>query len=147
MNIFYFEGAAGTGKTYSLIHSLKDYLREHTLAEHQRVLALTFMHGSRKRLENKLYSVNEIKKKFDCVTFDSFAWEIVRRWEGLLSKSSVDDYIIKNPYDKVCAQAAILLALPSVQKWISRTYPAVLIDEVQDLSKPRFEVLRGLSEY
>lgn len=147
MNIFYFEGAAGTGKTYSLIHSLKDYLREHTLAEHQRVLALTFMHGSRKRLEIKLYNVNEIKKKFECVTFDSFAWEIVQRWEGLLSKFSVDDYIIKNPYDKVCAQAAILLALPSVQKWISRTYPVVLIDEVQDLSKPRFEILRGLSEY
>lgn len=43
MSIFYFEGAAGTGKTTKLIKSLKDDLLENPLADGEAVLALTFM--------------------------------------------------------------------------------------------------------
>ncbi len=146
MNIFYFEGAAGTGKTYSLIDSLKNYVHENPLKEHQKVLALTFMHGSRKRLETKLLGVSEIGKKFDCLTFDSFAWEIVQRWKDLLVEIQVvEKDFPKNKYDKVCFEASDLLRKKCVQKWISQTYPLIIIDEVQDLSKSRFGILQGLS--
>lgn len=146
MNIFYFEGAAGTGKTYSLIDSLKNHVRDNPLKEHQKVLALTFMHGSRRRLENKLFGVSEIGKKFDCLTFDSFAWEIVQRWKDLLVEIQVvEKDIPSNKYDKICFEASNLLGKKCIQKWISQTYPLIIIDEVQDLSKSRFGILQGLS--
>ena len=44
------EGAAGCGKTYRLMEMLAETLEEHPLAKGQRVLALTFMHGARRRL-------------------------------------------------------------------------------------------------
>ena len=45
-----FTGGAGTGKTTSLLRELDAHLAAHPLALGQRVLALTFMHGSRHRL-------------------------------------------------------------------------------------------------
>jgi len=146
MNIAYFEGAAGTGKTYSLIESLKNQVHDNPLKEHQKVLALTFMHGSRRRLENRLFGVDEIGNKFDCQTFDSFAWEIVQRWRDLLVEiKDIEKDILTNKYEKNCLEASELLRKNCVQKWVSQTYPLIIIDEVQDLSDSRFKILRGLS--
>ena len=48
-----FEGAAGTGKTYSLLEAVRERLVARPMLEHQRILALTFMHGSRRRLDEQ----------------------------------------------------------------------------------------------
>lgn len=146
MNIHYFEGAAGTGKTFNLIITLKDKLLENPLSEHQKVLALTFMHGSRRRLEQKLTEIQEIRRKFSCLTFDSFAWEIIQRWSSLLCNIDNTDYRNKSKYEKTCLQASKLLEKSVVQKWVSNTYPIIIIDEVQDLTESRFGILKGIAE-
>lgn len=148
MNIYFYEGAAGTGKTYSLVNSLRILIQNNLFKEHQRVLALTFMHGSRRRLEQKLSEVSEIRKKFDCLTFDSFAWEIVQRWKDLVKEQqNTEINNITNQYDLICSQAAYLLQKTCVQKWISQVYPIIIVDEAQDLSNSRFSMLQGLSSF
>ena len=42
-----FSGGAGCGKTFRLMQALSEYLIATPLREGQKVLALTFMHGSR----------------------------------------------------------------------------------------------------
>ncbi|UVC19296.1 hypothetical protein IHQ72_35920 (plasmid) [Mesorhizobium onobrychidis] len=51
----------------------------------QRVLALTFMHGARRRLNEKLRGIEGLRGKTECMTVDSFAQRLVRRWRGLAS--------------------------------------------------------------
>ena len=47
-----YTGQAGTGKTYSLMQLLTQILPQREWFKYEAVLALTFMHGSRKRLES-----------------------------------------------------------------------------------------------
>ena len=78
-----FKGGAGTGKTTSLLRELDAHLAAHPLALGQRVLALTFMHGSRHRLAERL-AKSSARRHFECMTLDRFAWDICRRWRSRL---------------------------------------------------------------
>jgi hypothetical protein len=51
MSIHAFTGGAGCGKTHQLMALLDEHLLKHPLGDGQKVLALTFMHGSRRRLD------------------------------------------------------------------------------------------------
>lgn len=82
MAVTAFEGPAGTGKTYSLMDHLSDRLREQPLALHERVLALTFMHGARRRLDSRLREIDGLAGRYQAVTVDSLAWRLVRGGEG-----------------------------------------------------------------
>jgi hypothetical protein len=62
---------------------LAERLESHPLNDGQRVLALTFMHGSRRRLSERLRSVANLRGRVECCTIDAFAWRIYRRWRGL----------------------------------------------------------------
>lgn len=55
----------------------------------QRVLALTFMHGARRRLADRLRTVSGLLGRVECCTVDSFAWRIYRRWRGLAAALGV----------------------------------------------------------
>ena len=79
MTLFAVEGVAGSGKTVRLMEILGEALAVSPLAEGQRVLALTFMHGARRRLNEKLRRVPSLGGRFECVTIDSFAWRLLRR--------------------------------------------------------------------
>ena len=68
MSLIGIEGAAGTGKTYRLMELVADSLGTSPLAEGQRILALTFMHGSRRRLSERLRAVAGLNSRFDCLT-------------------------------------------------------------------------------
>ena len=83
MTIQAVEGGAGCGKTYRLMELLAERLETHPLNDGQRVLALTFMHGSRRRLSERLRSVANLRGRMECCTIDAFAWRIYRRWRGL----------------------------------------------------------------
>lgn len=58
MSLQLIEGGAGTGKTTMVIDRLGHLLNASPLAEHQRVLALTKMHGSRRRVRERLMGVS-----------------------------------------------------------------------------------------
>lgn len=147
MSSQFFEGAAGTGKTYNLMIRLEALVTDQNLAKHQKVMALTFMHGSRNRLNDALSKLQCLDKRFDCMTFDSFAGHIVNRWRDLLDsiRARTEIPILNSEYEQTCHEASELLKEDSVQRWVSQTYPIVLVDEAQDLTPARLAIMQNLS--
>jgi hypothetical protein len=146
MGVIAFEGPAGCGKTHRLMEELAAALLARPLAPHQRVLALTFMHGSRRRLDTRLRSVPGLAGRFEATTLDSFAWRLTQRWRRLaehLGHAMPED----NDYAGTCALAAILLERSVVQAWVEMSFPIVVVDEAQDLSRERSSMIaaRALS--
>jgi superfamily I DNA/RNA helicase len=139
-----FTGGAGCGKTYQLMQSLSAHLAAKPLGEGQKVLALTFMHGSRRRLEDRLGQLPGVRGRTDCSTIDSFAWRLVRRWRALavaLGYRNIDS----EQYELVCDAAGALLQIKEVCGWIVATFPIVLVDEAQDLTTNRLRLVEALS--
>ncbi len=146
MSVHYFEGPAGTGKTFKLIESLKDVLKENRLSDGQFILALTFMHGSRKRLSEKLFEVQDFKRKFKCLTIDSFAYSLVRRFRDLLLEKGINVNDIGIDFNGICNACGEILHLRPVVEWVATVYPIIIADEFQDCSPERVYIFDGLKE-
>lgn len=144
MTIQAFSGGAGCGKTYQLMQALTAHLEASPLAEGQKVLALTFMHGSRRRLEERLAQVPLLRKRANCTTLDSFAWSLVRRWRSLASRLG-HAVIDPSQYDRVCDAAGDLVHVAEVRAWVAVSYPILLVDEAQDLTVARLRLVQGLA--
>lgn len=144
MTVRAFSGGAGCGKTHQLIQSLSDHLEKSPLNEGQKVLALTFMHGSRRRLEERLGQLKALKGRTDCSTIDSFAWRLVRRWSSLAATLGFSN-IESDQYERVCDAAGILVQIKEVCGWVAGTYPILLVDEAQDMTANRLRLVEGLA--
>lgn len=143
MSVTVFSGGAGCGKTHQLMLRLAETISAEPLGEGQRVLALTFMHGARRRLDDRLTEVQGLHRRYECTTLDSFAARIVRRWQSLAV--SLGNVIPKDTeYDDVVEVAAALLAQPVVVSWVKATFPILVIDEAQDLTHLRLNVVKSL---
>ena len=140
-----FEGPAGTGKTYNLMKRLADAVREHGLQPHERVLALTYMHGSRRRLATRLQEIDGLAGKFHATTLDSFAYHLCRRWSPL-AKHLGQTVPADGDYDAICECAAALLKRPVVKSWVRTSFPHLVVDEAQDLSTHRSEMIREMAQ-
>jgi superfamily I DNA/RNA helicase len=138
-----FIGAAGTGKTTKLLSEVEAHLVGNPLSEGQRVLALTFMHGSRFRLIERL-SKSSIRRRFECLTFDRFAWELCRRWRSRLKMIGISLPVDVPAYDATCDAAGQLLSFIDVVKWIASRYPVLLVDEFQDCTAVRLAIAQKL---
>ena len=116
----------------------------HPLMEGQRVIALTFMHGSRRRLADRLRAVPGLLGRVECCTVDSFAWRIYRRWRGLAAELGI---LAQNEgeFDSVCDAAGMLLEQAQVRSWTAASFPIVLVDEGQDLRPQRLRMLVAIS--
>lgn len=145
MTIRAFNGAAGTGKTYSLMAELSSRLAASPLGKQQRVLALTFMHGARHRLDGQLATVPELHGRYDATTVDSFAWRLCRRWCELLAARGLNRPT-DGDFDACCVAAGSLLKESDVRAWIANTYPYLIIDEAQDLTEARLAIVSELSQ-
>ncbi len=144
MPVTAFEGPAGTGKTHSLMARLADEVERYPLDPHERVLALSYMHGSRRQLHARLHEVEGIRGRFEAMTLDSFAWRLCRRWRPLARSLGHADPTEEH-YDSTCACAAALLAQPVVTSWVRASYPFVVVDEAQDLSAERSKMIQEVS--
>lgn len=144
MTIVAFEGAAGSGKTHSLMEALVETLRDRPLADHERVMALTFMHGSRRRLDARLREIDDLSGRFTATTLDSFAWRLIQRWQRLARHLGYQ-LPSNNEYEHTCSLAANLLERADVRRWVTLTYPYVLVDEAQDLSAARSCMIAALA--
>jgi hypothetical protein len=142
----FFEGPAGSGKTHRLIEEAKLLVARGVLGSDARLLALTFMNGARRRLTSKLAAASRLRRRFHCVTFDSFARSLVARRRSVLQQMPeiVGRAKSMNEFDASCFLAARLLEVPSVAAWIAAAFPLVIADEAQDLDEHRFRMLRGL---
>lgn len=145
MTLFGVEGAAGCGKTFRLMGALGETLDEVPLGEGQRVLALTFMHGARRRLNDKLKHVPGLKGRFECITIDSFAWRLLRRWLGLAAALGIQP-LQEDQYDAQCDAAGVLLERPEVRGWVATSFPIVLVDEAQDLKPQRLRMICAIAQ-
>jgi hypothetical protein len=145
MKTIAFEGPAGCGKTYQLMEKLKLILRETPLHDRQSVLALTFMHGSRRRLTDRLKDIPELQKKFQCLTIDSFAQRICSRWRSL-SRAIGLPVCGEEEFDRQCHNAGQLLANEYVKRWVVSSFPITIIDEAQDLSIERLTIIQQLQK-
>lgn len=147
MTLDFFEGAAGTGKTYNLVGRAGELVQGGVLGEDRRVLALTFMNGARRRLQTRLGQNGIFRRRFECQTFDVFARTLAARRRSLLSGNAeaVAQSATLSEFDGPCFLAATLLETQAVQQWVAASYPLVLVDEAQDLDAHRARVLHGLS--
>ena len=144
MTVTAYSGPAGTGKTHCLMEQVKGEVRTRPLEANERVLALTFMHGSRRRLDSRLREIAEIKGRHRAITLDSLAWRLCKRWRTLAASLSVQ-IPSEADFDATCALAAVLLSRPDVASWVRSSYPIVIVDEAQDLTEPRSEMVRHLA--
>lgn len=145
MTLTALEGAAGCGKTFRLMELLAERMVSAPFVEGQRVLALTFMHGARHRLVDRLANVAGLRGRVDCSTIDGFAWRLMRRWRGLASSLGVPD-LTEEQFDQVCDAAGFLLEQPAVSSWVAGSFPVLLVDEGQDLHPQRLRMLIALAE-
>lgn len=146
MSVRFFSGGAGCGKTYMVMFALEEHLREAPLLEGQKVLALTYMHGSRRRLHERLSGIRQLSNKFECLVIDSLAWRIVSRWQSLLNVSGFAFPVI-GEFNRVCEGAGVLLANDMVCRWVAATYPVIVVDEAQDLDAVRLNIVQELSRH
>jgi hypothetical protein len=122
---------------------LATVLTDRPLDEHQRVLALTKMHGSRRRLQQRLLGVSAVRGQFECVTLDSFAWRILRRWRSL-GRSRFGAELASYDYAETCGRAGVLLNEKLVSRWVTRTFPVMVIDEMQDSKGGQLAMIQAL---
>lgn len=136
-----FEGPAGTGKTFQLLKAVREHLTNRPLQAHQKILVLTFMHGSRRRLEKEFQQTEELRNNATCLTIDSFAHSICQRWQSLpdgTAEISVD-------FDRICDDGGTLLERPEIAAWVAETHPIVVVDEAQELNTERLRIVRALA--
>lgn len=138
------EGIAGSGKTFRLMQLLADRLVAAPVLDGQRVLALTYMHGSRRRLVERLAGVGGLNGRVECTTIDGYAWRLVRRWRGLVAALGFPE-LLEDQFDAVCDLAGALLEQPEVRAWVAQSFPIVVVDEGQDLHPQRLRMLVALS--
>jgi hypothetical protein len=145
MAVIAFEGPAGCGKTHRLMEELGAMLGRQPLADHQRVAALTFMHGARRRLDARLRVLAPLAGRYEATTLDSFAWRLVQRWQRLALHLG-HAIPAEEAYTQTCALAAALLDREHVRSWVAASFPFVLVDEAQDLSAERSAIVAALAQ-
>ena len=145
MTFNFFEGAAGTGKTHNLVGQASEIVQAGIIGDGQKLLALTFMNGSRRRLQARLGENPVFRHRFDCQTFDVFARTLAARRRSMITQEMQAQADALSEFDGPCTLAGGLLENETVQKWVARSFPLVLVDEAQDLDKYRMRVLQGLS--
>lgn len=138
-----FEGPAGTGKTYQLIEEVGRHLDQQPLEPYQRVLALTFMHGSRKRLDGRFRDIDALRGRAVCMTIDSFAQSIVQRWCSLAAATGLQ----AAGFDQTCDICGQLLENRLVAEWVARAFPVLVVDEAQELKPERLRILKALAPH
>lgn len=134
-----FEGPAGTGKTRRLIQEVQARI-PHILSVGQRVLGLTFIQSSRRRLEESFAEHADLRGRTFVLSFDSFASQLVRRWRSIAPP--IADF---REFDAVCDACADLLETPVVSRWVAAAFPLVAIDEAQDVNPSRLRIARALA--
>ena len=144
MKIIAYEGPAGTGKTTRLIQSLESLLNREPLRDGQRALALTFMHGSRRRLHDRLSKLSVLRGRFHCSTFDSFAFMVCNRWKSLLNRIGLS-LPGDGEFDRTCDCCGALLEQALARSWVTTGFPLVVVDEAQDLTQERLRIVCALS--
>jgi hypothetical protein len=118
-------------------------LAQQPLLTHQKVLALTFMHGSRRRLDEELRSNPQLCGKSIAMTIDSFALQVLTRWRTLATMLG----LATGDFNQTCNACGQALEHPQVARWVARSYPVIIVDEAQELAPPRLRIISALAPH
>jgi hypothetical protein len=149
-------GQAGTGKTTWLMQQASELASSFLTADHHRLLAITRMHGSRRRLQLKLL---DSCPTIPCsiTTIDGFALSLLNRWRRSLGylkpiqpvdvDTAFSDTILGTEagFSHIMVKSTELLDSKTVREVIRESYPLVMIDEFQDCHGPLLDFVKALS--
>ena len=150
MTVWAVDGAAGYGKTHCLIEMMSKAQIAAPLQPGQRILAVTYMRGSRLRLDARLRQLPELRGRYTCTTVDSMVLRLRDRWRTLgreLGLPALRRYEGKIAFDDECERAGMLLEQEGVGKWLAASFPIVLLDEGQDLVPARLRIFQALAKW
>jgi hypothetical protein len=158
MNGYGYIGQAGTGKTTQLLNKVEESIDFESWPFPASLLAITFMHGSRRRLEDKLKPIQHRGVRVCCQTIDSFCLNVFQRYRsylGIISSIVVTD----NPDEvseldgklyigvhRIRERANELMDFKIVRDILSFSYPIVIVDEFQDCDGALLDVIKKLSD-
>lgn len=149
-------GQAGTGKTTWLMQQAGELAPRFLTSDHHRLLAITRMHGSRRRLQLTLL---DSCPTIPCsiTTIDGFALSLLNRWRRSLGYAKpiqpVDDesaftdtiFGTEAGFSQILTASTELLKSETVKAVIQESYPLVMIDEFQDCHGPLLDFVEALS--
>jgi len=151
-------GQAGSGKTTQLINRVETSIDFASWPNSSSILAITFMHGSRRRLEQKLRHIQTRGVQVCCQTIDAFCLNIVQRYKSYLNiRLSV--IVCDNPdefsdidgrlylgINRIRDKANELLDFNVIRDILSYSYPLIVVDEFQDCDGVLLEIIQKLSD-
>lgn len=155
--IYFVSGQAGTGKTTWLMDKALELAPDYITAEHHSLLAITRMHGARRRVQMKLRD-SSASFSFSVSTIDGFALSILNRWRRSLgyklpiqAVNGESDFIetlfgTEASFERILQKATLLLKSQTIQNILSESFPLILIDEFQDCHGSLLEFAKALSE-
>ncbi|MFH1893767.1 MAG: UvrD-helicase domain-containing protein [Candidatus Zixiibacteriota bacterium] len=148
-------GSAGTGKTTRLIDDAVDWASRSPLDERQSLLFLSRMHGSRRRLVQRLSSLS-LDCRYEVSTIDALASSIVNRWRQSKGRDKpvipcggaggfvYSTFGIQATYDEIMGEATEFLSSDTVCDCVKQAYPLMVIDEFQDCVGNQLEFVKAL---
>lgn len=149
-------GQAGTGKTTWLMQKASELAPRFLTAQHHRLLAITRMHGSRRRLQLKLLdSCPTIPNSI--TTIDGFALSLINRWRRSVGYERPIQPVEKDTgfsetifgteagFSHILMTSTKLLESKTVKAIIRESFPLIIIDEFQDCHGPLLEFIKALS--
>lgn len=151
-----FVGGAGTGKTYRLIETVEGEAMARGWAPHESILALTFMHGARRRLHHRFGDLRARGVPVQVETIDAFCLRLVNRFRRSLGRDlritpsskgnwerGVREW--KATFKEIEQAAANLLQNPMILDCVVASHPILVVDEFQDCNPDLVGVIDGLS--
>lgn len=147
-------GQAGTGKTTWLVEEVKRLAPRLISQPHQAVLAITRMHGARRRVSDKLRT--ECAVNFSVQTIHAFALKIANKWRSERYKRPLHPvhelvngaetaFGSEVHFDQVIREAVRILESETARRVVGQTYPLIIVDELQDCHGSILELIKALS--
>lgn len=157
LNLTFVTGHAGTGKTTQLMELAGNLIPSLlTQPEFQSILAITLMHGARRRIDSAL------RKKYPSTpirvtTIHSFALGVANRWRRALGLNVpiaanpecgglFEQYgAIQASFGEILEMASNLVGNPTVGGLVAASYPLVIVDEFQDCDRAAISLIEKLA--
>ncbi len=95
-------------------------------------------------MQDRLFRVAHLRGQFTCTTVDRFAWRIFRRWRSLAVRRGYTE-VGEDDYETVSEYAGRLLSESLVREWVTRTFPVVVVDEMQDSKDGQLAIIQNLT--
>lgn len=148
-------GYAGTGKTTRAMHLVKERVDGTRQLEYQSLLGMSFMHGARRRLDQKLREVCG-QFPYRATTIDAFALSILNRWRTSVGFSKPFSPVtgggpveglfeVRAGFEWIRGEAAKLLSRQTVGRLVGLSFPLIVVDEFQDCQGHQLEIVKALA--